>query len=229
MDSGCIHGVPWYVAQLGAHLLQAASHENQQLPDCLAAAIEAVAALHLGTCDLTHPGTPSSTVIIVRARTSAVEHLVLSDSTLILETATGPVVVTDKTLKSIAVDQWRAVTQTAVGTAQHASAVQALVTEQRKWRNVPGGYWLAASNPQAADHAVTGITQAQGGMLLSDGAACLVDTYHRYTWPALIERQHRIGAASIIQEIRDIEQGDPEGQQWARFKSSDDATILAWT
>jgi hypothetical protein len=55
--TGCRHGTPWYVAQLGPRLLTMASDPARTLVYALAEAIRQVADLH-PDCDLTHPGTP---------------------------------------------------------------------------------------------------------------------------------------------------------------------------
>jgi hypothetical protein len=56
--TGCRHGTPWYVSQLGPRLLALAADPARSLADALAEAIRQVAGLHSG-CDLHHPGTPS--------------------------------------------------------------------------------------------------------------------------------------------------------------------------
>jgi hypothetical protein len=57
--TGCRHGTPWFVSQLGPRLLTLAADPANSPADVLAEAIRQVAGLHPG-CDLTHPGTPFS-------------------------------------------------------------------------------------------------------------------------------------------------------------------------
>lgn len=65
--AGCRHGVPWYVATLGGHLLAtAASRTALTLSQCLERAVAATADAHRGACDLYHPRTPQATVVAVR-------------------------------------------------------------------------------------------------------------------------------------------------------------------
>ena len=52
-------------------------------------AIENVTDSHRGTCDVAHPGTPSSTVAILHETDEVIRYLVLSDATIALETATA--------------------------------------------------------------------------------------------------------------------------------------------
>src|SRR6476620_10133312 len=77
--TGCRHGTGWYVGQLGARLLAYAG-TGQDLADCLAAAITGVGRLHEDICDLAHPGTPCTTVTMIRRRGRHTDYLVLADS-----------------------------------------------------------------------------------------------------------------------------------------------------
>src|SRR5690625_3783939 len=65
-DTGCIHGLRWYVRQLGLSIATAATDPNCGLPSALEWAISHVNGLHSGACDLAHPGTPSAAAGIVR-------------------------------------------------------------------------------------------------------------------------------------------------------------------
>src|SRR4051812_15640886 len=100
IESGCSHGVAWYARQLGAQLLiEAGAMPRRPLREALAVGINRVRDMHAGTCDLTHPGTPSATVIAVRCDERDLEYLVLADSVLVLGVRDGdPIVVTDDRL-----------------------------------------------------------------------------------------------------------------------------------
>jgi hypothetical protein len=164
MGTGCIHGVVWYVNQLGSALLQESS---LPLDDHLSRAITAVAARHSNLCDLAHPGTPSSTVAMVRVGGGAIEYLLLSDSTLILELRDGPTIITDHSVDAVAKSERTEVARHALGTEDHAEAVRALVFAQWRSRNTEGGYWLAAADAHAASHSVVGRVTATRGILPS--------------------------------------------------------------
>jgi hypothetical protein len=85
-DTGCIHGVPWFVANLARSLVK----NNQLSPtDALRAAITEIAIAHRDTCNLHHPGTPSAAVAIVQARDDYLRYLVLGDVTLVIDTIDG--------------------------------------------------------------------------------------------------------------------------------------------
>jgi hypothetical protein len=230
MSTGCTHGVPWYVRQLGSHVLSAATRNpTVSLPECLSDAIDSVTKTHTGTCDLSDPGTPSATIAMLRATGGTCEYLVLSDATLILDTSSGLEIVTDQSVADFATAQREALHRAEPGTPGHHQRVQELISEQRRYRNQPGGYWLAASNPDAATHATTGqvpLDALRRAALLSDGAAAIVDTYHVWTWTELLNALDQSGADRTLAAVRDIEASDPHGTRWPRYKSSDDATVI---
>src|SRR4030095_8887735 len=61
--SGFLHGVAWFVGQLGTALLaRLVSTDKADLAGCLADAIAHVRGLHEGTRDLSHPGPASAPV-----------------------------------------------------------------------------------------------------------------------------------------------------------------------
>jgi hypothetical protein len=81
-----MHGVAWFVRQLGTALLSSiATDVTADLAACLAQSIEHNRSLHASTCDLDHPGSPSATVVALRARDTTVDYLVLADSVLVLD------------------------------------------------------------------------------------------------------------------------------------------------
>jgi sulfur transfer complex TusBCD TusB component (DsrH family) len=80
--TGCRHGTPWYVSQLGPRLLALAADPSRSLADALAEAIRRAASLHPG-CDLKHPGTPSATMVLLRAHDEGADYLALADAVLL--------------------------------------------------------------------------------------------------------------------------------------------------
>lgn len=227
LDSGCVHGVAWYVGELGPALLHFAEAHGLRL--ALQCAIEHVRSLHAGTCDLGHGGSPCATVCAVRWDAEVLEYLVLSDSTLVLDRDGDIDVLTDKSLDAVAQAEKREVDRHEVGSPEHRAALLALVREQRRWRNRPGGYWLAGADPGAAAHALRGavpLGDVKRVALLTDGAACLVETYEATTWGRLLDDLVNAGPEIVIGRVREIERADVAGAQWSRYKPSDDATAV---
>ncbi|MFH8410376.1 hypothetical protein ACH4FX_37220 [Streptomyces sp. NPDC018019] len=230
LPMGCSHGTPWYVRQLGTHLINLIGDETMPLVDALRSAIEKVNALHHETCDLEQEAVPASTVVMVRKRTDtdALDYLVLSDSVLVLDLGDGQIeTVTDKRVEEVAHDQMQAALQGPTGTSDHAARVADLVATQRRLRNRPGGYWVVSTDPTAAEHAITGtvaLSHVQRAALLTDGASRLVDAFSAMTWSQLLDLLETEGPAALIARTREAEESDPNGCQWPRFKASDDAT-----
>src|SRR5258705_377341 len=73
LETGCVHGVAWYAHGLGANLL-AHIDDAATLRVILGDAIDTTAKEHAFTCDLSHPGTPSATVVLVRESGTTIEH-----------------------------------------------------------------------------------------------------------------------------------------------------------
>ena len=226
---GCRHGTPWYVTRLGTRLLMHAT-EQARLRDALAISIADVAALHGSACDLQHPGTPSSTVAMARRHGGELEALVLADSSVLVETDSGVDVMTDTRVGDIARGAQEAALSAPLGVARDQRIAE-LVSEQRRWRNTPNGYWIAQSDPVAADQALTQkwtIDRVSRVAVMTDGASRLADTYEMRSWSTLLDLLSEQGPAGVIDETRKFESDDPDGTRWPRYKSRDDIAIAFW-
>ncbi|MDX3342723.1 hypothetical protein V5N34_32010 [Streptomyces baarnensis] len=228
LPMGCIHGTPWFVRQLGTSLLNLIGDNGVTLRESLRAAISEVNDLHRGTCALDGDAVPASTVALIREREDVLDYLVLSDNVLVLDLGDeGVRTVTDKRVEEVAGEEMRAALRGPTGTPEHAARVSALVTVQRRLRNRPGGYWVAATDPAAADEAITGtvdLARVRQAALLTDGASRLVDSFDALRWEQLLDLLCTEGPSALITRTREAELADPVGERWPRFKRSDDAT-----
>lgn len=219
MAGGCIHGTPWYVRQLGSRILRGAEGDlGTPLPEVLAAAIRGVADAHRQTCELSAAGAPSAAVAAVRLGVAAIEYLVLADVTVAVESAATRVVgvITDD----------RVAASVAGVDAGAADVGEQIAGARAADRNRPGGYWVAAADPEAAGHAVTGFVPLAGVSrvaLLTDGAARAADMFG-WPWGDVLA----LGAGGLIAAVRETEASDPGRARWPRFKVSDDATAVIW-
>ncbi|MGI5427929.1 protein phosphatase 2C domain-containing protein [Streptomyces sp. CA-179760] len=227
LSTGCSHGVPWYVAHLGGYLTAALADPDRSLSDGLSEAIERVAAHH-PECDLSNPGTPSATVAILRQGTTHLDHLVLADSPIVLDHAGDYEVITDLRVDDVLPELQAEVASHETHTPGHREALQRLVRAQREVRNTPEGYWVAASTPEAAHHALTGATpigEGQAAAVMSDGVSRLVTEYRMADWAGVFRVLREEGPHGLIEAVRKIEATDPTGRRWPRYKSGDDATV----
>jgi hypothetical protein len=229
--TGCRHGTPWYVSQLGPRVLAQAADPARSLVDALAEAIGQVASLHPG-CDLKHPGTPSATMVLLRAHDEGADYLALADAVLLLDTTDGLQVVSDERVNRLAGKEREAANRVPTGSALKLRRRAQLTRALRRARNRPGGYWVAGADPQAASQAVTGSLPGKTlhrAVLLSDGASRLVDPFGLATWEELLALLEESGPEELLRQVRAAEAVDPEGRQWPRTKRSDDAAAVYLT
>nr|WP_043494482.1 protein phosphatase 2C domain-containing protein [Streptomyces viridosporus] len=228
LSTGCRHGVPWFVAHLGGHLMAALAEPSVALSDGLASALERVAALH-PECDLANPGTPSATVAVLRQRYEVLDYLVLADSPVVFEGAEGAhTVITDLRVDDVLTDLRAEVESYETHTPGHREALQRLVLAQREIRNTPDGYWVAGANPEAARHGLTGSAMLRGvrsAAVMSDGVSRLVTEYGMATWDEVFATLRAGGPRGLIETVRKTEATDPTGRRWPRYKAGDDATV----
>jgi hypothetical protein len=200
LGTGCLHGTPWFVAQLGAQVMSAATTASEEpLQDLVAGAIARVADSHAHSCDLDHPGTPSSSLAVLREQDGRVEYLLLFDSVIVLDGPSGLVVVTDRRVDAFARQEDLATREHPVGSPAHQERVQELVAAQRRHRNQLSGYWVAGAKPTA-------------------------ELYAAAEWLELLDSMQQHGPTHVISRVRDLEDADPSGSRWPRYKRSDDAT-----
>lgn len=248
-ETGCVHGPVWYVRHLAARLgLAEAARPTANLMGNLAAAVLGVRADHGGVCDLDHPGTPSAAVCLLRDAGDRADYLVLCDSPLVLDVGGRVRVVSDDRLAA-AVADLRAVAQAVPAGGDHqatpaggdrlatpaggdhpATRFRRAVMAQRERMNRTHGYWVAASDPEAAYHAVTGSVPLRGpdalrrAVLLSDGASCAVEQFELFGWEGLLDLVAAAGPAALIEQVRGAEQERPD--RLRRAKRYDDASAV---
>jgi len=95
--------------------------------------------------------------------------------------------------------------------------------------NTPKGGYLFGPDVVAADHAGKSRIRVAARahiMLVTDGFLALAGDYRRYDVEGLLKASVERGLVPLGCELRAIEDGDPEGRQYPRFKKSDDATAV---
>ncbi|MEU6121386.1 protein phosphatase 2C domain-containing protein [Streptomyces sp. NPDC047123] len=231
---GCPHSVPWFTARLGGALGElSVSRRDMTLTEILAAAISCTADAHRSTCDLSHPRTPQATVVLVRWDAERVEHLVLSDSALLMAGRDGSVTaVLDRRLAELppAVralrDQVRALPR---GSAERDAAGRAYGAAVEALRNAEDGFHTAAADPSAAGRAVTGETpraDVTEVAALTDGAGRWVETFREGDWADCLALLRKQGAQHLVDRVRELERADPERLAFPRGKRHDDAAVV---
>lgn len=210
IDSGCIHDVPWLVRHIAASVSHRLTLSRAPLTGILAAAIEDTRNRHAGTCDLSNPDSPSTTVSIVRVAGDSLDYLTLGDSPVVLwEPRRGTRVFIDDRIA-------------------HLPGGRPYTFELvRSLRNRPAGFWIASTVPEAAYQAITGTAEVRPDTevaMFTDGVTRLVEFYG-YTWDRLFAELRATTPQALIASVRALERerGIPHGKQ------HDDATALHLT
>ncbi|WP_392675094.1 hypothetical protein [Streptomyces sp. LN785] len=227
LGRGCRHGVAWYARQLASATLAAVAGGDVPLADGLASAIATVAACHRD-CDLAHPDTPSAAVGVLRIGADSVETLSLADVAIVVDLGTdGLHAVVDRHAEARAGLVGAGLAGHRIGTAAHAAAVAGLLAERETACNRPGGFWVAAADPDVA-HRATAATFPSAGLrravVCSDGASWPVDS-GEWTWSDAFARLASRGPGGLVAAVRELEAADPDGLRHPRVKRHDDATV----
>jgi hypothetical protein len=214
---GCVHPVTWVVEHLAGHISgQLATRDDKTLVEVVREGIRLTMADHGPTCDLTDPLSPGAALALVRVQTDVVEWLVLGDCAVAVErrSPAEPLVTIDDRV-------------------DHLPAAPITDAEVRTYdpdfvatlRNRPGGFWVAAASPEAADEALTGqaaLADVRQVLVCSDGVTRLTER-HGWTWSAMFEHAGRNGPSALVDAVRDADAADPDPRRW-RGKAHDDAT-----
>jgi hypothetical protein len=205
------------------------THQERDLRDTLADSITWFRDLHASTCEIHDLAHPSATILILRETQRGCDYLVLGDSTLVLDGPTGIKAVSDRRLQDNIAPSLRARLQhLGRDSAEHGAARAELLAAERAGRNTDGGYWIAATDPQAAHHALTGHlapNEIHSALLLTDGASVLVDRFATIDWKDLLVITRTEGPVGVIERVRAAED-DPAIATLPRSKLHDDATIV---
>ena len=172
MTSCCNARAPWYVEQLDAAITaEFRRRPEASLRGTLRAAITRVQSEHAAICPDPDSGRgPSSTVALARRDGERIDVLVLGDSPIVLDHGTHVTAFTDARLADVG-RPLREEIKTALGAGSgyddpaHNARRRQLVDAERASRNHPGGYWIAADEPDAASHALTASYSIGGSAL----------------------------------------------------------------
>ncbi|GGP53678.1 hypothetical protein GCM10010278_33310 [Streptomyces melanogenes] len=214
-NGDCVHDVSWFTARLGGALTElSGSRRDIPLSGILAESIRRTADAHRDTCDLSHPRTPQATVVVARWDEEVVEHLVLSDSVLLLSSPDGVV-------RAVLDDRLDRVPRSVLVSDSVADAVA---------RNREGGFFTAAADPSVASRAITGRTpvrDVRALAALSDGASRWVETFREGDWGGCLALLRKAGPQGLIDRVRELERADAAGRTYLRgSKTHDDATAV---
>ncbi|QFZ21341.1 protein phosphatase 2C domain-containing protein [Saccharothrix syringae] len=219
----------WYAGVLADELARRlGAAPGADLADVLAGAIRAVAAAE----GLVPGASPSSTVAVARWTDERVDALVLADSPVVAFGPGGVRVLADDHLRRLPRSRhtYRDRLRTGGGYGDaHLEALRAGMTRTSRYRNTPGGFWVAEADPGAARHASRASwarDEVDALLLATDGVSCGVDDYGLFDWPQALDLARREGPAAVLAAVRQAEADDPDGARWPRAKRHDDQALV---
>jgi hypothetical protein len=164
---------------------------------------------------------PSAALSIVRVRDGQLDYLQLADVTLAVRD--GERMWLSEHLDTVAHERRLLNLERSCG---RLAMQDAIVKRRRTQMNRPGGYWVLSDDPTSAKHARHGtmpITVGSRIFLGTDGFCRLVSTYRRRGWEEVIGADHQL-ASTYFEELRHIENEDPNRVTYPRISIADDAT-----
>jgi len=177
---------------------------------------------------------PFSSMMFVSAQQSGIEALWFGDCAALVKAPGEPARIVGDALDKRAAEAARVAKLAAarnlaptagVSRAEYLPALRAA----RNRVNTVEGSWAFSPDARCADHAQSLAFAAPTGtqmLLVSDGFLALASDYNRYDADGLLEAASSEGLRALYNELRDIENADPEGRKFPRFKKSDDATAV---
>ncbi len=177
---------------------------------------------------------PFASLMFVSARDSGIEALWFGDCAALVKRPGAPVQIVGDALDKRAAEAARVVKLAASGNLAPAAGVNraeylpALRAARNRVNSVEGS-WAFSPDARCADHASQLVFDAPPQTMLlivSDGFLALTSDYARYDAEDLVEAASAKGLRALYNELRAVEEGDPEGRRFPRFKKSDDATAV---
>jgi hypothetical protein len=174
--------------------------------------------------------TPAASMMLVAETREGVEFLWFGDCAALVAEPGGAAVVIGETFdkKSRESDSARqaasASNKPATRREYHMDGLRA-----RRNRVNSGGYWLFTPAENAAGHVSRRVLKLKPGaviLLASDGFLALASDYGAYNADSLMQAAMDRGLEVLGEELRAIENADPDGAKFPRFKKSDDATAI---
>lgn len=176
---------------------------------------------------------PFASLMMISARESGFEVGWFGDCRMVARGSDGaltnsgpPIVARDREQ-----EQARALAKASGQGAGNKLQAQALpdLRRQRNRANASNGYGVLGPDPRCVPLlrcAPLALELPAVALLMSDGFYALVTDYDRYDDSSLLAAAKEHGLEPLYRELRNIEENDPQGIQYPRYKTCDDATAL---
>ena len=177
---------------------------------------------------------PFASMMLAAAGETAIDFLWYGDCAALVQHADGRVEIVGEAIEKRAHEAGQAKKLAGPSGALAASGgvreeFLPALRQGRNRVNTPKGTYLFGPEVIAADHADSRRVDVVPGtdiLLVTDGFLALASDYGRYDLKSLVEAAKTDGLPTLMRDLRDIEDKDPDGRQFPRFKKSDDATAV---
>lgn len=179
--------------------------------------------------------TPSAALAVAQARGGRLEIGVLGDCLVIVALRDGAILVAPRDPRLLEIDRRTEevigqVLGQGLGFLVAREQIRPLLYAQRNEMNQPGGYWVFASAPEAADHLLetsAPLDSVEALLICSDGFSRLWDSLGLYASPTeLLGAARSVGLPELGRMLRDLEEADDPPIRVPRTSVRDDATAL---
>ncbi|MBQ8425392.1 MAG: protein phosphatase 2C domain-containing protein [Clostridia bacterium] len=187
-----------------------------------------------GDCEVTD--FPSACISIARRKDGMVEIYTLGDSPIILQSKNDMSIVVADTLNNVNDDIHKMIIKD-IAVKNNMSIIEAktkfpdCIKHGRNMKNSFGGHYILADSKDAILHGVykkVDESLLNKIILVTDGYSQIFDLFEKYTINEVANKIDSLeDVENLYQELYNLQENDPEGNNFIRFKMRDDATLSA--
>lgn len=181
---------------------------------------------------------PSASISIFRINGTLLEYYGLGDCTATIQFQDGSIrIIHDNTITLMDQQVIEIMTELArkkaVTVRESKNEIIPFLIENRNKKNTQEGYWTLDATGMGISHGINltfPLQEVQSVSLMSDGFAQICDTFYLVrNFEELHEKMAKEDLADMVKELFDIQDTDPDYNQFPRFKHRDDTTaIFCW-
>jgi len=177
---------------------------------------------------------PSACISIVRKDDDLLEIYTLGDSPIVLQSNNDMSIAIADTLNNVNDDIHKMIIKD-IAVKNNMSILEAktkfpdCIKQGRNMKNSFGGHYILADSKDAILHGVYKKVDAsliKKAILVTDGYSQIFDLFEKYTINELSNKINTLkDAENVYNELYNLQENDPDGNEFIRFKMRDDATI----
>ena len=225
----------WYSNWWYIYLKDALNNEILTIPEILQNGVELVVNdFNKLSGDVVVTDFPSSTISVVRRINGILEIYTLGDSPIILQSKNNMSIAIADTLNNVNDDIHKMIIKD-IAVKKNLSIIKAktqfpdCIKQGRNMKNTFGGHYILADSKEAILHGVYRKVEenlVKKVLMVTDGYSQIFDLFEKYTINEFAEKINSLkDAEKVYNELYNLQEEDPEGDSYIRFKMRDDASI----